>query len=79
MEACDNPRLIGNHPNRSLYAMNHLQTPGHEKPRPDDYVYFERSTEGFSTDAVARSTAAKIKLVSFYKMAVDSARERNAR
>ncbi len=49
------------------------------KQRPDDYVYFERSTSGFSSDAVARSTAAKLKLVSYYKMAVDSAIERNAR
>ena len=42
-------------------------------------VYFERSTTKFSTDAVARSTAAKLKLESYYKMAVDSAIERNAR
>ncbi|KAF8966308.1 kinase-like domain-containing protein [Flammula alnicola] len=49
------------------------------KPRPDDYVYFERSTADFSSDAVARSTAAKLKLESYYKVAVDSAIERNAR
>ena len=42
-------------------------------------VYFERSTEDFSSDAVARSTAAKLKLESYYKVAVDSAIERNAR
>ncbi|KAF9006146.1 kinase-like domain-containing protein [Cyathus striatus] len=47
--------------------------------RPDDYVYFERSTSDFSSDAVARSTAAKLKLESYYKVAVDSAIERNAR
>ncbi|KAL0064364.1 Serine/threonine-protein kinase [Marasmius tenuissimus] len=50
-----------------------------EKQRPDDYVYFERSTAAFTSDAIARSTAAKLKLVSYYKMAVDSAIERNAR
>ena len=50
-----------------------------EASKPDDYVYFERSTEGFSQEAVARSTAAKLKLVSYYKVAVDSAIERNAR
>ncbi|KAJ7504350.1 kinase-like domain-containing protein [Mycena galericulata] len=44
-----------------------------------DYVYFERSTAGFTSDAVARATAAKLKLVSYYKVAVDSAIERNAR
>ncbi|KAF9530422.1 kinase-like domain-containing protein [Crepidotus variabilis] len=49
------------------------------KSRPDDYVYFERSTADFSSDAVARSTAAKLKLESYYKVAVDSAIERNAR
>ncbi|KAF8202169.1 AGC/NDR protein kinase [Pholiota molesta] len=49
------------------------------KSRSDDYVFFERSTADFSTDAVARSTAAKLKLESYYKVAVDSAIERNAR
>jgi hypothetical protein len=49
------------------------------KLRGDDYVYFERSTSGFTSDAVARSTAAKLKLESYYKLAVDSAIERNAR
>jgi len=49
------------------------------KQRPDDYVYFQRSTENLSQDAVARATAAKLKLASYYKMAVDSAIERNAR
>lgn len=42
-------------------------------------VYFDRSTKGFSTDSVARATAAKLKLESYYKVAVDSAIERNAR
>lgn len=44
-----------------------------------DYVYFERSTAGFTSDAIAHSTAAKLKLVSYYKVAVDTAIERNAR
>jgi protein-serine/threonine kinase len=42
-------------------------------------VYFERSTAEFSSDAIARSTAAKLKLESYYKVAVDAAIERNAR
>lgn len=58
--------------------MNHL-SPADNKPRPSDYVYFERSIAGFSSDVVARSTAAKLKLVSYYKLAVDAAIERNAR
>ncbi|KAF4569704.1 Serine/threonine-protein kinase [Pleurotus pulmonarius] len=50
----------------------------HQQPA-EDYVYFERSTSGFSSDAVARSTAAKLKLESYYRVAVDAAIERNAR
>lgn len=49
------------------------------KQRGEDYVYFERSTDGFSSDAVSRATAAKLKLESYYKLAVDVAIERNAR
>jgi hypothetical protein len=49
------------------------------KGKGDDYVYFERSTDGFSSDAVSRATAAKLKLESYYKLAVDSAIERNGR
>lgn len=49
------------------------------KTRGEDYVYFERSTEGFSPDAVSRATAAKLKLESYYKLAVDVAIERNGR
>ncbi|KAJ7832931.1 kinase-like domain-containing protein [Mycena leptocephala] len=48
-------------------------------PLYSDYVYFERSTAGFTSDAVARSTAAKLKLASYYKVAVDAAIARNAR
>jgi len=66
--------------------MNHSQQPGAGAgdrtgtiQRPDDYVYFERTPAKFSSDAVARATAAKLKLESYYKMAVDSAIERNAR
>ncbi|KAF8634587.1 hypothetical protein AX17_004176 [Amanita inopinata Kibby_2008] len=53
--------------------------PSSSKQRPDDYVYFERSTSEFSSDAIARCTAAKLKLESYYKVAVQSAIERNAR
>ncbi|KAI6164611.1 kinase-like domain-containing protein [Pisolithus thermaeus] len=49
------------------------------RSRGDDYVYFERTNEGFSSDAVSRSTAAKLKLESYYKLAVDAAIERNSR
>jgi hypothetical protein len=50
---------------------------GREKPA--DYVYFERTTAGFSDDAIPRSKTAQLKLQHFYKVAVDSAIERNQR
>lgn len=49
------------------------------RTRGEDYVYFERSTQEFSSDAVSRATAAKLKLESYYKLAVDAAIERNGR
>ena len=50
------------------------------KLRGEDYVYFERRPQdNFTSDAVARATAAKLKLESYYKVAVDAAIERNAR
>jgi hypothetical protein len=52
---------------------------GTSKPKGDDYVYFERDSSVFTSEAAARATAAKLKLESFYKVAVDSAIERNAR
>ena len=47
--------------------------------KPADYVYFERTTAGFSEDALPRSKAAQLKLEHFYKVAVDAAIERNTR
>lgn len=45
-----------------------------------DYVYFDRQpTQHFSKDATARATGAKMKLELFYKVAVESAIERNNR
>jgi hypothetical protein len=50
------------------------------KPRGEDYVYFERRAQDhFTSDAVARASAAKLKLESYYKLVVDAAIERNAR
>ncbi|KAF5350198.1 hypothetical protein D9758_007829 [Tetrapyrgos nigripes] len=63
----------------AMNNQNLAPLPEGQKQRPDDYVYFQRSTENLSQDAVARATAAKLKLASYYKMAVDSAIERNAR
>ncbi|CAG8630857.1 729_t:CDS:2, partial [Dentiscutata heterogama] len=44
-----------------------------------EYVVFDRSTEGFSKGTLDRSTAAKLKLEHFYKVTLDQARERNDR
>lgn len=47
--------------------------------KPADYVYFDRSTAGFSEEAVPKAKAAQLKLEHFYKVAVESAIERNQR
>lgn len=47
--------------------------------KPTDYVYFDRNTGGFSEEAVPRAKSAQLKLENYYKVAVDSAIERNAR
>ena len=47
--------------------------------KPADYVYFDRSTAGFSSDAPTRAKGAQLKLELFYKNAVDAAVERNTR
>ncbi|EPQ59258.1 kinase-like protein [Gloeophyllum trabeum ATCC 11539] len=47
--------------------------------KPADYVYFDRTTAGFSDDALQRAKAAQLKLQHYYKVAVDSAIERNTR
>jgi len=49
------------------------------KEKPADYVYFERTTTGFSDDAIPRAKAAQLKLEHYYKVAVDAAIERNTR
>ncbi|CCA75206.1 related to CBK1-Protein kinase involved in cell wall biosynthesis [Serendipita indica DSM 11827] len=45
----------------------------------DDYVYFSRSTVGFSDQAVPKAKAFQLKLEHYYKLAVESAVQRNTR
>jgi len=45
----------------------------------ENYVYVERSTDGYSKAALERTATAKLKLEHFYKVAVDQAVERNQR
>ena len=52
---------------------------GDREEKPADYVYFERTTANFSKDTLAKATAAKLKLGNYYKVAVESAIERNTR
>ena len=52
---------------------------GSSTQKPADYVYFDRTTVGFSDDAVPKAKAAQLKLEHFYKVAVASAIERNQR
>ncbi|KAK7061741.1 AGC/NDR protein kinase [Favolaschia claudopus] len=52
-------------------------TPGGSKP--NDYIYFDRSTAGFSDEVLPRAKAAQMKLEHYYKVAVDAAIERNTR
>lgn len=52
-------------------SSNHAKSP--------DYVYFDRTTAGFSDDAVPRAKAAQLKLEHYYKVAVDAAIERSQR
>lgn len=51
-----------------------------ESKKSTDYVYFDRSADhGFSSDAAPRAKTAQLKLEHYYKVAVDSAIERNTR
>ena len=56
-----------------------MATSSSTTPKPADYVYFDRTVTGFSAEAVPRAKAAQLKLEHFYKVAVDSAIERNQR
>jgi hypothetical protein len=47
--------------------------------KPADYVYFERTTSSFSDEAVPRAKTAQLRLEHYYKIAVDSAIDRNTR
>ena len=68
------------------YSQN-TQATGQQPPtspvsQPDkgsDYVYFNRTTTGFSAEAVPKAKAAQLKLEHYYKVAVETAVERNAR
>ncbi|KIP05792.1 hypothetical protein PHLGIDRAFT_30746 [Phlebiopsis gigantea 11061_1 CR5-6] len=64
-------------PSQSSTSVNSAQSTSSAKSA--DYVYFDRTTAGFSDDAVPRAKTAQLKLEHFYKVAVDAAIERNTR
>jgi protein-serine/threonine kinase len=47
--------------------------------KPADYVYYERRPDDLSSDARARATAAKVKLQSHYRFALETAIDLNIR
>lgn len=63
----------------SQNSSSSMATPSSSTPKPADYVYFDRTVAGFTAEAVPRAKAAQLKLEHFYKVAVDSAIERNQR
>ncbi|KAH8976598.1 hypothetical protein EDB86DRAFT_2955898 [Lactarius hatsudake] len=55
-----------------------LQPPPADQ-KPADYVYYERRPDDLSSDARARATAAKVKLQSHYRLALETAIDLNVR
>ena len=66
-------------PSQSSSRVASSQSSSSKNDKPADYVYFERTTAGFSDDAIPRSKAAQLKLEHYYKVAVEAAIERNQR
>ncbi|KAG5732323.1 Serine/threonine-protein kinase CBK1 [Termitomyces sp. T112] len=76
--------MIASSSMRSLVSPTSSSRPLHDPldsvlPKPANYVYFNRSTAGFSDEALPRAKSAQLKLEHYYKVAVDSAIERNTR
>ncbi|GBB97232.1 hypothetical protein RclHR1_29440002 [Rhizophagus clarus] len=65
--------------NSSNYSSGSPSSGGFGGNGGQEYVVFDRTTEGFSKGTLDRSTAAKLKLEHFYKVTLDQARERNDR
>lgn len=50
-----------------------------EKEKPADYVYFQRRPDELSDEARTRAAGAKVKMESYYKLALDTAIDLNVR
>ncbi|KAF8974538.1 kinase-like protein [Flammula alnicola] len=68
-----------NFPSRQSIQGKAPQGNGQPGNKPADYVYFDRNLNGFSDEATSRAKSAQLKLEHYYKVAVDSAIERNTR
>jgi len=66
-------------PSRQGSRGNDPKGNGQAGQKSTDYVYFDRSLNGFTEGAVPRAKSAQLKLEHYYKVAVDSAIERNTR
>ncbi|KAG9052688.1 Serine/threonine-protein kinase [Serendipita sp. 407] len=74
------PRQISNNSSQRPQPQGGPSSPASQGDKnQDDYVYFDRSTADFSSDAVPKAKAAQLKLEHYYKLAVESAVERNNR
>ena len=62
----------------SMQSHSGSQRPSNSQ-KSADYVFFERTTAGFSAEAIPRAKTAQLKLEHYYKVAVDAAIERNTR
>lgn len=68
-----------NHDHPMADGENMNPSRGNLNDKGDDYVYFNRSTTGFSEDVVPRAKAFQLKLEHYYKLAVEAAVQRNTR
>jgi protein-serine/threonine kinase len=66
-------------PRLTIPSSSPASQPGSNSNKSADYVYFERTSAGFSDEAVPRAKTAQLKLEHYYKVAVDAAIERNTR
>ncbi|CAG8685272.1 6420_t:CDS:2, partial [Acaulospora colombiana] len=73
-------------PQDTIATDHHMADPDETNPskgnlndKGDDYVYFNRSTAGFSDDVIPRAKAFQLKLEHYYKLAVEAAVQRNTR
>lgn len=76
--------VVQSTPRSSMQSSQSAQSPssaqsGSNLNKSPDYVYFERSSAGFSDEAVPRAKTAQVKLEHYYKVSVDAAIERNTR